>query len=524
VVDATMGVHRPDGELAWLRVNSTPVRDAAGAVISAVTVFADVTVEIEGRARNEQLEAELRLSEMTARVSLDGLDHGVVLMDPSGTIHRMNAAAERLLGYDAAELTAKWRSPSWTTYDENGAELAAERRPIQIAITTGEPVSGRVIVWRRRDGRPVTLRVSVTPVDDGSGQMVVGLADITAERIAVAQFRSAFDDAPIGMVLVDADSAIVEANAAFATLTGQPGEHLVGMQVTSLCHPDDVAVGEAAWTKLFRHRVPIQLDQRFVRPDGSIVRASVHTSPVGNEIGPAFAIAQVLDITEQHRHEAELAHLATHDPLTGLVNRRAFAGTLNEHINRCRRYGADGVVMVLDLDNFKQINDTFGHSAGDRVIVSIADALTRRLRASDVVCRLGGDEFAVLLPTGDIEQGRTVATSVLEALRDELAALGAIAAEAAASIGLAAVERHHRCGDEVVADADSAMYDAKQAGGDRFTIFAPRGHDGKPTTSRATWIDDIDQALDHDHFRLLEHPAAATASVQSSGLSDGSWS
>ncbi|MFK8026094.1 MAG: diguanylate cyclase [Ilumatobacter sp.] len=473
VNDATMGVHRPDGSLVWLRVNSTPIRDEKGAVVSSLSEFADITAEIDGRVRNEQLEADLRLSELTAQVSLEGLDHGVILIDPTGAVQTMNAAAIQMLGCHAPQLTERWRSPAWTTYDADGVEIPPEQRPIEMAMATGLPVTGQVLRWQRPDGDTIIIRVSVMPVDDGSDRMVIGVADMTAERTAIAQFRSAFDDAPIGMAMVGEDAKIIEINAAFARLTGQSPDQLIGIQLTSLCHPDDIDTAEAGWQRLVLEREPVQLEVRFFRTDQTVGRVRVHTSPVGSEHGPAFAIAQVLDTSEQHRELLELAHKADHDDLTGLLNRRAFETALDDHVARCRRYGADGALLMFDLDKFKLINDTLGHSAGDDVIMATADALRRRLRSTDVVCRLGGDEFAVLLPTGDIEHASIVATELLDTMRNMDVVVARSTVMTTASIGVATAPDAVESTARWLARADGAMYRAKRAGGDAYAVFEP---------------------------------------------------
>ncbi|MGH2879130.1 MAG: GGDEF domain-containing protein, partial [Solirubrobacteraceae bacterium] len=115
--------------------------------------------------------------------------------------------------------------------------------------------------------------------------------------------------------------------------------------------------------------------------------------------------------------EEKLRYMVDHDPLTGLFNRRAYERILGEHIARGERYGHEGAVLMLDLDEFKQVNDTLGHSAGDDLIVRVGHALARRLRSSDAVARLGGDEFAILLPKGGSEQAELVAASLLETIR-----------------------------------------------------------------------------------------------------------
>jgi diguanylate cyclase (GGDEF)-like protein len=168
---------------------------------------------------------------------------------------------------------------------------------------------------------------------------------------------------------------------------------------------------------------------------------------------------------------SELRHLADHDALTGLPNRRRFEQELARHLAHVRRYGPEGAALVLDLDCFKPVNDTFGHAAGDRLLARVACVLRERLRATDVLARLGGDEFAILLPRVDAAGAGAVARSLVETVRAE--ALTVDACGVTISVGVIAFdERAPAVPESVLAAADIAMYDAKAAGGDGWALYA----------------------------------------------------
>ncbi|HEU4905903.1 MAG TPA: GGDEF domain-containing protein, partial [Solirubrobacterales bacterium] len=165
----------------------------------------------------------------------------------------------------------------------------------------------------------------------------------------------------------------------------------------------------------------------------------------------------------------ELRLQASQDPLTGLKNRRRFEEDLRGELARSRRERTIGAVMMLDLDNFKQVNDTLGHPVGDRTISEIAAVLTARMRATDVVARLGGDEFAIVLPRCDLDEAEEIAEAIAKAIR-----LHTLPGEAAppitASIGIAAFGPQSEGYDAVLSAADNAMYEAKRAGRDHVRV------------------------------------------------------
>jgi diguanylate cyclase (GGDEF)-like protein len=261
-------------------------------------------------------------------------------------------------------------------------------------------------------------------------------------------------------------------------------------------HPDDRARVERIVSDAVETATPFTCEFRIVRPDGEVrtllARADVKTR--GERVVRMHGTHQ--DVTDRKRMERKLQHQADHDPLTGLPNRRRFAEELDRLLRYAARYERGGAIVMLDLDDFKYVNDAFGHAAGDAALKLAAQTLKARVRETDLVARLGGDEFALVLPEADAAEALRVATD----LRDALAA-AAIDPPLHGSFGVALFDGSRQLmADDVLVAADIALYDAKAAGKDRVHV-----HDGRVSPA-LTWVDRIRRALDEDRFVLYAQP------------------
>jgi diguanylate cyclase (GGDEF)-like protein/PAS domain S-box-containing protein len=303
---------------------------------------------------------------------------------------------------------------------------------------------------------------------------------LRATHAARSDLQTIFDTAPIGNLVLDERERVVDANAALGRLAGIPARELVGRPLSQLVSGEDLALLRIGFAQL-RHAVigELSTEVQLRAGSGCPLAASVHAALLAGRGARASAprlLVQVLDITERKRVEAQLKHLAEHDPLTGLLNRRRFESELSRHVAQARRYGAEGAVIVLDVDHFKQVNDTCGHGAGDRLIAQVAAALRARLRGTDVIARVGGDEFAILLPKADRTGAEVVAASLVETIRTRADAhADPLAPSITISVGVAMVRADAAGGaDELVAAADLAMYAAKEAGRDGYAFAGAR--------------------------------------------------
>jgi diguanylate cyclase (GGDEF)-like protein/PAS domain S-box-containing protein len=343
--------------------------------------------------------------------------------------------------------------------------------------------------------------------------------EVAGRALAEAEerFRTAFAEAPIGMALVSLEGRFLQVNRALAQITGYQEQQLRELQFASeLTHPEDRRADRRASAAMRAGETRIHdTEKRYVHAAGHVVWVAVHTTLIRDERGqPAYFLSQIEDITARRRYEAQLQHMADHDSLTGLLNRRAYERRLEEHLLRGERYGHEGAVLVIDLDAFKEVNDTLGHSAGDDLIVRVAGALAERVRESDTLARLGGDEFAILTPVGGRIEAEQLAHSLLATVRKQRAARGPGGRERpiTASIGVAPLASAVGLGaEEALINADLAMYDAKEAGRDRIETYGGPSQGQARIEARLEWVERIRAALDEDRLTLHAQPVVETA-------------
>ena len=291
---------------------------------------------------------------------------------------------------------------------------------------------------------------------------------------ATERFRSSFDEAPIGMAVVSTEGRFTDVNAALCNIVGYSRDSLLARSIQTITLPEELEQHGDVMRQMLRseHRTS-QRHMRFLHADGSAVWISLSMSLVPRGKGmPEHFIVQVEDITDRKRSEERLQHLADHDPLTGLLNRRRLEQEIAQQIRLAERYGRHACVIMLDLDGFKLINDTVGHAAGDELLKGIGDVLRERVRRSDIVARVGGDEFAILLPQASRHQAARVANAVGQAIRDRVSITEGAELHTTASLGVAAIKPDDSPG-RVLLRADEAMYAAKDRGRDGVVVAGP---------------------------------------------------
>jgi diguanylate cyclase (GGDEF)-like protein/PAS domain S-box-containing protein len=256
----------------------------------------------------------------------------------------------------------------------------------------------------------------------------------------------------------------------------RPEEFIVDPELwPSLIHPEDRDTAIAAYEAHWRTGHPLRAEYRMVARDRSEVwvRDEAFAMPPEANSGRPMSQGLLVDTTDRKRLEAQLMHDALHDPLTGLANRVLFRDHVERALVRRRRSRTSAAVLFLDLDNFKVVNDSHGHRAGDRVLGEIARRLAETIRAEDVAARQGGDEFTVLLSrVRGVEEAIVSAERLLTELRRPID-VGERSIVTSGSIGIALAGGRDVVADDLLAHADAAMYEAKAQGKDRLAVFEP---------------------------------------------------
>jgi diguanylate cyclase (GGDEF)-like protein/PAS domain S-box-containing protein len=329
-------------------------------------------------------------------------------------------------------------------------------------------------------------------------------------ELGPAMAVESFEHAPVATETVDLEGRLLNVNAAMVELTGYSREELIGSPTARLTHPDHAHRDEELRASLLNGDGDrYATEKRIVHAAGHSLEVAAHVSVVRAADGsPRYFVGQMLDIRPHKRLERDLQHLADHDPLTGLLNRRRFEAELDRHVAHIARYGKQGATLVLDIDHFKQVNDALGHGRGDELIIDIARILQDQLRESDQIARLGGDEFAILLPTATRSQATRVASKLVDAVREGAVVLpGRGGRRVTISVGVMMFDEcEGLTAADVIVDADLAMYDAKEAGRDTFAFFEPDDHHEPRIRSRTSWYERIESAIEGDGFALQAQP------------------
>ena len=369
-----------------------------------------------------------------------------------------------------------------------GAALVAGRPVGSVRLIAGEKLRVRDPIARLRVLSALTSNVSlnaarsIAAADDRNtdnlitlqtilgvagflASLLLGWALIAATRRQTAHFRSLVSSST-DLVLVFGPGGCRYASESVAQMLGRPDRELLGEQLAGFVHPDDLALVHSASA----HGEPAEIVFRLLNRFGEWRHLEAHVTDLRADRQIRGVVFNARDITERIRLEEQLTRQAFHDGLTGMANRALFRDRLDQALARSERSLGVLAVLLIDLDGFKQVNDSLGHDAGDQLLKVVSERFDAELRPSDTLARLGGDEFAILLDGAHEAHAVTVARRVLSALAEPVWIAGR-ELSVGASIGVALHAGGGGRSEDLLRHADVAMYAAKEAGRGRFELF-----------------------------------------------------
>ncbi|SOD98454.1 putative bifunctional diguanylate cyclase/phosphodiesterase [Blastococcus haudaquaticus] len=428
----------------------------------------------------------------------------LLVAETVGTTQRLtwgNEGAVQLLGYGLEDLRIMPVAHLFPSL--GGGELKlllrrerAARMTLPVRTASGAEVEAVVMTTPSPGGRMWTIRVLSTANEQE--RALRATADAHERRFSALTERS-----PIPTLLSEQGMRLAHVNDAFCSLVGLRAEQLLGTGWIDTVHPDDLdSVIQQVSAALDGDEVETQA--RLVRDDGSVrmtVIRFAHLFTPG--VGAGF-VGTIEDITDRLAFEAKLAHQANHDPLTGLPNRTLLA----QYVAGRFTAGTSGLAcLFLDLDNFKVVNDSLGHTAGDELLVEVAERLRATVRPGDLVARFGGDEFVVICENVDQDAAVALAGRVSEALSRPMR-LGGVDIRPYASVGVTVQTSEHVAAEELIRDCDIAMYQAKASGKGRVTVLDQQAR--AEARDKLRLVTELRDAIERREIQMYYQPIFST--------------
>jgi diguanylate cyclase (GGDEF)-like protein/PAS domain S-box-containing protein len=471
VMDGEFKLRRKDGSALWCR--------AVGRAMNPDLPQSSVIITYSDASGRHEAERALRKSEAMYRNLVETSNDLIWSVDAEGRWTYLSpAAVRRIYGCEPADMLGR-EFREQLAQEVSERDLAVFRR-----ILDGESSFDYETRHVRRDGSYVDLLFNAVPTRDANGAVTgaTGTArDVTAQKSAAAalyenveKLRLAVDAAELVYWEWDRDTDQLHWGRDPSSLVGAApeGRSTRWTKYLEMVHPDDRERYLERVNTAWEQSGPCSNEYRVLRPDGQVVWLSSHARTLADAAGRVYRMIGVSqDITERKRQEEEARYLAYHDTLTGLPNRRLLDDRLRQALFLAQRRDARVALLVVDLDNFKQVNDALGHRAGDAVLREAAHRVAGCLRKADTLARHGGDEFVVVIPDLQLDTDlQVVAEKILRSLEPPFRVDGRDFT-IGASIGVSLFPGDAGDGEALLRNADVAMYRAKQLGRNNYRFY-----------------------------------------------------
>jgi diguanylate cyclase (GGDEF)-like protein/PAS domain S-box-containing protein len=440
----------------WLTYYS-PIYDDTEQTIIGLTCY---NLDISER---KQIESQLQLADLALNIITDA----IYLIDEHKKIVYVNKAACDSLGYSKEELIGK------TPFDIDPVITVEAVQNITDTINLKKVIRFET-KHQRKDGSIFDVKITTYPYNEGQYGLHI-VKNITEQKKIEEKLKllaSVFSSAKEGIVITDTKGIIVDANEAYSLITGYQNDEVVGQNAGFLkSDKHDKAFYQNMWNELTRNKYWIgEIWNR--RKSGEIFVERLTISAISDLEGKISSYVGLLtDITTGKDYESTLERMAFYDSLTGLPNRLLFAERINQAMMISKRLKSMMAVCFLDLDEFKPVNDDFGHSVGDLLLVEMANRMQSNIRESDTVARMGGDEFAILLINiKNIEECETIITKILDSINEPYTLVNNESVNVSASIGVTLYPHDNVPSDMLLRHADQAMYVAKESGKNQYVF------------------------------------------------------
>ena len=509
---------------------STPIRSSDGRMIGTVALYFRTRrsplkrdFELMGRltalagiaVERKQSEEALRSSEARYRGLFENVIEGVYRTDLSGRLESVNPALVTMLGYERDEDLLTLPSTSILYVD------SADRQRVVDTLRRDGRVQSAEYQLRCRDGRVITVLENARLLRGPDGE-ITGyegtLADISTRKLAEIQLAEEKEKAQVtlqsigdAVLTADADGLVEYLNPVAEQLTGWTAGAAAGRPVSEVFQVLNEVTRtpiESPILRCLREGRVVELPEPalLVNRHGQEISVQDSAAPIRDRTGELIGAVMVFhDVSQERRLQRALAYQATHDALTGLINRREFEVRLGEALQGARdAENLRHVLLYLDLDQFKVVNDTCGHEAGDRLLKQVTSVVQTRIRTTDTLARLGGDEFGVLLHDCTLDTANRIAEGLRQAIRDYRFVWQERVLKVGVSIGIAEITGESETAASVMSAADVACYSAKDSGRDRVQTYeqgrAPERH------REMQWVSRITRACDEDQMVLMCQP------------------